>query len=226
MTNRKITWREDTGPYAGVPFSNKEVVEDAASSRDEERNISQRASHIEFSHQLPNNVAPDPVCNDNHNIHRDYHNVEDMVYDFHKVFKHPVGDVPTVEDRKLIQSRVNLISEEFLEFMEATYGESEIAPMKQAVESVAMFEETEPDIVEMADALADMVYVIVGTAVALGIPFMTIFNEVHSSNMSKLFPDGTAHYRESDNKVIKGPNTFKPRILDILNQYGYDEDIS
>ena len=90
--------------------------------------------------------------------------------------------------------RLNLIDEEFKE-------------LKDAVEA--------KDIVEVADALADMLYVIYGAGHAFGINLDLAFNNVHASNMSKMGEDGKPIYRE-DGKVLKGPNYFPPKIKRAL----------
>lgn len=71
------------------------------------------------------------------------------------------------------------------------------------------------DIVEIADGLADMLYIIAGTALEYGIPLEAVFNEVHRSNMSKLGLDGKPMIRE-DGKVLKGPNYTPPDIEGII----------
>ena len=71
------------------------------------------------------------------------------------------------------------------------------------------------DIVEVADALTDILYVTYGAAHAFGIDIDKCFDEVQRSNMSKLGEDGKPIYRE-DGKVQKGPNYFKPDLKKIL----------
>ena len=71
------------------------------------------------------------------------------------------------------------------------------------------------DLVEIADALTDILYVTYGMAHALGIPIDECFAEVQASNMSKLGEDGKPIYRE-DGKVLKGENYFKPDISRII----------
>jgi len=71
------------------------------------------------------------------------------------------------------------------------------------------------DLVEVADALADLLYVVYGAGAAFGINLDACFHEVHSSNMSKLGEDGKPIYRE-DGKVMKGPNFREPALRDIL----------
>ena len=98
-----------------------------------------------------------------------------------------------------ILSYVKLMEEENLEYLKAT---------------------KENDLVEIADALGDMLYILCGTIISHGLQnkIEEIFQEIQSSNMSKLGDDGMPIYRE-DGKVLKGPNYFKPDIRKILNLY-------
>tara|TARA_E500000318_G_C3557206_1_gene211668 strand:- start:1092 stop:1469 length:378 start_codon:yes stop_codon:yes gene_type:complete len=90
--------------------------------------------------------------------------------------------------------RVDLIEEELDELKEAISNE---------------------DLVEVADALTDILYVVYGAGAAFGINLDACFHEVHSSNMSKLGEDGKPIYRE-DGKVMKGPNFREPNLKSIL----------
>ena len=73
------------------------------------------------------------------------------------------------------------------------------------------------DLVEVADALGDMLYILCGTIIEHGMQHKIeeVFEEIQKSNMSKLGEDGEPIYRE-DGKVLKGPNYFKPNISKIL----------
>ena len=73
------------------------------------------------------------------------------------------------------------------------------------------------DLVEVADALGDMLYILCGTILEHGLQHKIeeVFEEIQRSNMSKLGADGNPIYRE-DGKVLKGPNYFKPNIGGIL----------
>ena len=75
------------------------------------------------------------------------------------------------------------------------------------------------DIVEIADALGDMLYILCGTILEHGLQHKidAVFDEIQRSNMSKLGEDGKPIYRE-DGKVMKGPNYFKPNFEAILKQ--------
>ena len=68
-----------------------------------------------------------------------------------------------------------------------------------------------------ADAIADLIYVLIGTALRYGIPLDEVFAEVHRSNMTK---DGT---RRDDGKILKGESFEPPRIKEILDKYVVDE---
>ncbi len=75
----------------------------------------------------------------------------------------------------------------------------------------------EDDLVEVADALGDMLYILCGTILEHGMQYKIeeVFEEIQKSNMSKLGADGKPIYRE-DGKVLKGPGYFKPDIKKIL----------
>jgi len=117
------------------------------------------------------------------------------VMDFHKAFGQKVGDKPELPDINERGLRMKLLREEFEEYMEA---------------------EEENDLVEIADALADLIYIACGTAVSYGIPLDKIYDEVHRSNMSKLV-DGKPIYRE-DGKVMKPEGWSSPDIKGILEK--------
>jgi len=76
------------------------------------------------------------------------------------------------------------------------------------------------DLVEVADALGDMMYILCGTILSHGMQNIIeeIFEEIQASNMSKLGADGKPIYRE-DGKVMKGPNYFKPNISAIIDDH-------
>ncbi|MDF1517473.1 MAG: nucleoside triphosphate pyrophosphohydrolase family protein, partial [Lutibacter sp.] len=74
-------------------------------------------------------------------------------------------------------------------------------------------------LVEVADALGDMLYILCGTILEHGMQYKIeeVFNEIQRSNMSKLGEDGKPIYRE-DGKVLKGSNYFKPNIAEIIEE--------
>ena len=120
---------------------------------------------------------------------------------FHTAFGAPVAEgAPTLTfDRAGL--RHDLIAEEYEEFVDAFYA---------------------GDLVGVADALADLTYVIYGFALEAGIPLDDVLREVHESNMSKLREDGTPLLRY-DGKILKGPNYFKPDIAGVLERHGHVE---
>ncbi|MGV9002830.1 pyrophosphohydrolase domain-containing protein [Flavobacterium sp.] len=73
------------------------------------------------------------------------------------------------------------------------------------------------DLIEIADALGDMLYILCGTILEHGLQHKieAVFDEIQRSNMSKLDQDGNPIYRE-DGKVLKGPNYFKPNFEELL----------
>lgn len=79
--------------------------------------------------------------------------------------------------------------------------------------------EKNDDIVEIADALADMCVIILGTAAAYGIPLAAVFEEVHRSNMAKVMPDGTVK-RRGDGKILKPGGWTPPDIAAVLRARG------
>ncbi|MFL2598990.1 MAG: hypothetical protein ACJ0P1_00275 [Flavobacteriaceae bacterium] len=116
---------------------------------------------------------------------------------FHNAFKIKVNENPTVEiDNALIELRYRLMQEENSEYLEAAKNK---------------------DLIEVADALGDMLYILCGTILTHGLQYKIeeVFNEIQRSNMSKLGKDGNPIYR-NDGKVMKGPNYFKPDIYKIL----------
>lgn len=120
----------------------------------------------------------------------------DMVREFHVTFGHPVKVEPQLLPRDRSDFRMELIREEFDELVDA---------------------EADRDLVEMADALGDLVYVIYGFAHELGIPLDDVVREIHASNMSKLDENGNPIYRD-DGKVLKGPNYWEPDIKSVLSR--------
>ena len=118
----------------------------------------------------------------------------ELVEDFLVAFGQEVRDIPTLADVDTEALRVELIAEEFDELKEAL---------------------ADADLVEVADALTDLLYVIYGMGHTYGIDLDSCFLEVHESNMSKLGEDGQPIYRE-DKKVLKGPNYFPPNLAEVL----------
>lgn len=123
----------------------------------------------------------------------------DAVQAFHEAFGLGVRHTPEANlgrDKNLL--RYELMREENEEYLEAAEN---------------------GDLVEVADALGDMLYILCGTMLEHGMQSKIdeVFEEIQRSNMSKLGADGKPIYRE-DGKVLKGPNYFKPNIAGILEK--------
>jgi predicted HAD superfamily Cof-like phosphohydrolase len=119
----------------------------------------------------------------------------EQVKEFHEAFGVTNRDNPGFPDLKTRLLRIALIEEELEELINA---------------------EAQGDLVEVADALCDLDYVINGMALQYGINLDVCFAEVHASNMSKLGADGKPILRE-DGKVLKGPGYFRPNLSPLLN---------
>jgi predicted HAD superfamily Cof-like phosphohydrolase len=121
------------------------------------------------------------------------------VQEFHEAFGLGIQHSPVAKlEANKIKLRFDLMAEENEEYLEAA---------------------AKNDLVEVADALGDMLYILCGTILEHGMQHKIeeVFNEIQRSNMSKLGSDGKPIYRE-DGKVMKGPNYFKPNILEIIKK--------
>lgn len=141
-----------------------------------------------------------------------------LVEQFHSTYSMPnrliTGDTPTVDiDR--IDMRMGLIAEEFAELMGAIYGTEAREHTEAAFDAAKNTDQHKRDVVESADALADLIYVIYGMAIECGIDLDKVLAEVQASNLSKLMPDGSVKLRE-DGKVLKGPDFFEPNVARAL----------
>ena len=119
----------------------------------------------------------------------------DKVGIFMKTFGQEVKNQPSFSSEKINNLRNDLIKEE-------------LAELKDAMEK--------RDLLEVADALTDILYVTYGAGHAFGIDLDKCFEEVQNSNMSKLDENGKPIYNEFG-KVMKGPNYFKPNLGKFLN---------
>ena len=115
---------------------------------------------------------------------------------FMKTFGQEIKNKPSFSTKKINQLRISLIQEELDELKEAVANN---------------------DLLEVADALTDLLYVTYGAGHAFGIDLDKCFNEVQNSNMSKLGKDGKPIYNQLG-KVMKGPNYFKPDLSKFINQ--------
>ena len=119
----------------------------------------------------------------------------DKVGTFMKTFGQEVKTKPSFSTDKINKLRLDLIKEEIAELTEAMNNK---------------------DLLEVADALTDILYVTYGAGHAFGIDLDKCFEEVQNSNMSKLDDNGKPIYNEHG-KVMKGPNYFKPDLTKFIN---------
>ena len=117
------------------------------------------------------------------------------VGNFMKTFGQEVKTTPSLSTDKINKLRIDLIKEELAELTQAMYNK---------------------DLLEVADALTDILYVTYGAGHAFGIDLDKCFDEVQNSNMSKLDKNGKPIYNETG-KVMKGPNYFKPDLSKFVN---------
>jgi predicted HAD superfamily Cof-like phosphohydrolase len=126
----------------------------------------------------------------------DHFSAADAVADFHRAFGLPIQQLPNADiDPGLAQLRMDLVLEEVDELMVAS---------------------EKGDLVAIADALADIAYVVYGTALTYGIDLDSVLGEVHRSNMSKLGADGKPVLRQ-DGKVLKSDRYRPPDIAPIVS---------
>ena len=127
----------------------------------------------------------------------------EQVKDFNEAFGVVVNSRPTLVEKSLYELNHNLMKEENDEYLEACQND---------------------DIVEIADALTDQAFVLIGNIIKHGLQdaIIPLFDEVYVSNMSKL-QNGEVLRRE-DGKVLKGDKFFPPRLTQILNKIYNAED--
>ena len=121
----------------------------------------------------------------------------DKVGTFMKTFGQEVKTKPSFSTDKINKLRLDLIKEELTELTEAMNNK---------------------DLLEVADALTDILYVTYGAGHAFGINLDKCFEEVQNSNMSKLDENGEPIYNKHG-KVMKGPNYFKPDLSKFINWF-------
>tara|TARA_A100000164_G_C21345341_1_gene512925 strand:+ start:44 stop:415 length:372 start_codon:yes stop_codon:yes gene_type:complete len=114
---------------------------------------------------------------------------------FMRTFEQEVKTKPSLSNDKINKLRLDLIKEELEELTSAINNK---------------------DLLEVADALTDILYVTYGAGHAFGIDLDKCFDEVQNSNMSKLDENGKPIFNESG-KVMKGPNYFKPNLSKFIN---------
>ncbi len=142
--------------------------------------------------------------------------IQHQVRQFHEVYNQPVYEHPNVPAANRIDLRLNLIVEEVLELLSAAGVVSSEVEFLSDMFAKALVRRTGGfDLVEVADALADIAYVVEGMNLELGINSEAVLAEVQRSNLSKLDPEGNPVYN-MDGKVIKGPNYSPPDLNKVL----------
>lgn len=157
------------------------------------------------------------------------------IAELHEAFDHPVhlnghfcSEIVNAETSVALQGRLmlrlRLVAEEFFELLEGAVGmggqnAADIVGARNTVRSLLgkWRQENDYNLVETADALTDLMVVIVGMALEMGIPLDHTWVEVHRSNMAKVQPDGTVKRRE-DGKVLKPEGWTKPDIEAALRR--------
>ena len=121
-----------------------------------------------------------------------------QVKDFHMKFGSPVSETPVLMQEERAKFRAGFMLEEIQEFIDSE------------------------NIYEQADAMIDLIYFALGTLVEMGVKPKEIFDIVQNANMSKLWEDGKAHYREGDGKVLKPPTWEDPypKIKEAIDRMG------
>lgn len=122
----------------------------------------------------------------------------EKVQEFHDTYGLPVLSKADISDERTNALRINLLAEELDELKDAL---------------------ADADLVETLDALIDLQYVLDGAFLSFGLQDVkeAAFDEVHRSNMSKLGADGKPVVRESDGKILKGPDYFKPDMSQFVD---------
>ena len=134
----------------------------------------------------------------------------EQLLQFQRAYNSTINSKPTLISEDDYTLRYRLGNEELIEYFDAC---------------------KDGDLIEVADALADQLYILLGTMISHGMQDVIedIFDEVHRSNMSKLGEDGKPIYRE-DGKILKGPNYSPPNVSKYLADNGqlqipFDEEI-
>lgn len=134
------------------------------------------------------------------------------------LYQQEVKETPELPDPETLLLRARLVFEEALEFVAACGCEvtMKIASPQGEEKTVIVTDDVtvewdgtlQPDLIEYVDACVDQLVVTYGALNAAGVKVQPVWDEVHRSNMSKVWPDGTIHKRE-DGKVLK-PDTYSP----------------
>lgn len=183
-----------TVPAAGAASLGRATPTDASPAHDPQPPIRVTCHGEQLVLDLEPHDLPTPLVTPNR--HRPLSEIAGLVNAFHRAFGLPRRRCPSLDgvERALIELRTRLLDEETAEFADAA---------------------ARRDLVGMADALADVVYVAYGTALSFGLNLDAVLREVHRSNMSKLDEDGRPVLRD-DGKVLKAPGYFRPDIAAVI----------
>lgn len=140
---------------------------------------------------------------------------DDLVREFHEQTGQEAEGFPTVPDKALVRHRMRLIHEEYVETM---------AELQTLLNGRLTYDEALEIMGRLLKEMADLRYVLDGTAVSMGLPYEDAYRAVHASNMSKRWPDGRFR-TDQRGKVLKGPNyrppdmfRFVPRIINVESE--------
>lgn len=133
------------------------------------------------------------------------------VCEFNRKFGLMIHNRPTHLTTRKLNERIEFMREELQEFEDAANGLNGFINDQSLVQ----------DMVEMADALVDLVYVAMGTAVMMGLPWQQLWDDVHRANMSKVLGPTKRNHRVD---LMKPEGWVEPKTLEILTQAGYAGD--
>lgn len=122
----------------------------------------------------------------------------DAVRKFHETFGAYISKEPVLPNRELRHIRLNLLEEEVNELHHAEFNN---------------------DLIEIADAIGDCIYILLGTTLSYGIDIDKVFKAIHKNNMSKVWPDGTVHHSKEkgkEGKVLKPPGFERVDLKNIV----------
>ena len=140
---------------------------------------------------------------------------------FCRAARHPVRDLPQTPPTDELKLRLNFVIEEFFELLEAIYpqlGDVNNKAVTHRGGEVLQYLQPQPDLVAVADAMADLDYVVEGLRLAFGINGAPIAEEVQRSNMEKF---GPGSWKREDGKQMKPPGWTPPDIEGELRKQGY-----
>jgi len=157
-------------------------------------------------------------------FHRRAHSRQTMVREFMTAGEQPFGLLRDPPPDALVRFRFRLVLEEFLELLDATFGEWRAEPLRLGYVTRDLWELASKlpirlDLPELVDATVDLDYVVEGFRQCLGVDSDAAWAEVHAANMRK-FPDGRVYYN-AEGKVGKPPGWVGPDVVGLLRAQGW-----